>query len=327
VAYGDSTDYMAAGHKEIDWPRKCFNGYKNWQLGWYKDRQLTLNDAFDEGHIVPLASFVDFNRTDTDEPVVVIVADEFYIQFNLARDFNIDTEEKRNQVTITAPGASGSEGLAGLKENESYEVPNFQNTGKVLVIDVCTRHRGKLGAYAMWISIAFDKSLCDGVPEEQVKKEYNLEVEISNSPSIMPSKQPLSLRPTSLPTAKPTENPSKHPSFVSTGVPTSIPTMVVPTTQPSLIPTHIASQQPSILPSYDPTSEPSISPKNRITILTDAPSSGSISLSLPPMTAVPTPTPKINYKKLLEKREEELADYGSVKLNDLISLFNKGSNR
>jgi hypothetical protein len=26
--YADSTGYMSAGHKDADWPRKCFNGHK-----------------------------------------------------------------------------------------------------------------------------------------------------------------------------------------------------------------------------------------------------------------------------------------------------------
>jgi hypothetical protein len=26
--YADSTGYMAAGYKDTDWPRKCFNGHK-----------------------------------------------------------------------------------------------------------------------------------------------------------------------------------------------------------------------------------------------------------------------------------------------------------
>jgi hypothetical protein len=26
--YADFTGYMAAGHKDTDWPRKCFNGHK-----------------------------------------------------------------------------------------------------------------------------------------------------------------------------------------------------------------------------------------------------------------------------------------------------------
>jgi hypothetical protein len=335
VAYGDSTDYMAAGHKEQDWPRKCFNGYKNWQLGWYKDRLLTLDTAFEEGHLVALAAFVDFSRTDSDEPVVINVINELFVQFNLARDFNIDTEEKRNEVTITAPGDNGSEGLVGLKEKESYRVPNFQATSKDLIIEVCTRHRGKLGAYSMWISIALEKSLCDEVKEEQVVKEYS-DVDISDYPSIAPTRQPVTLKPSPLPTTMPSNIPSRFPTYIPTGNPTSVPTMTIPSTAPSHQPSHIASQQPSIMPSYDPTDKPSLSPRKRITIATPAPSKASVTIAtsapskgstrvkLPPMTTVPTPEPKINYKKLLEKREKEI---GSVKLDDLKSLFNRGANR
>ena len=310
VAYGDSTDYMAAGHKDYDWPRKCFNGYKNWQLGWYEERQLSLEStSFDEGHLLKLASFVDFQRADYDEHVLIIVANELYLEFNLARDFNIDTEEKRNQVTITAPGESGSESLAGLKEQEAYRVSNFQNSNKELVVEVCTRDRGKLGAYMMWISIAFGKSLCDEVEADNVVKGYQLEIEMSESPSAAPTRKPVTQSPTPLPTQRRSDSPSEMPSFVPSANPTTIPTRT-PSNTPSFSPSNI----PTIIPSNGPTSLPTVSP---------APSTGSVTIF--PETAEPTPQPKIDYQELLRKRESKINDSVTVKLNELESLFNGGN--
>jgi hypothetical protein len=310
VAYGDSTDYMAAGHKDHDWPRKCFNGYKNWQLGWYKERQLVLDSisSFDEGHLVKLASFVDFRRADYDENVLVIVANELYLVFNLAMDFNIDTEEKRNQVTITSPGESGSESLAGLKEQESYRVSNFQNSNKELVIEICTRDRGKLGAYMMWVSIAFEKSLCNEVDTDNVVKGYQLEVEMSDTPSAAPTRKPITQPPTPLPTQWPSDYPSEMPSYVPSENPTKKPTMV-PSSSPSFSP----SKFPTSSPSKEPTSPPTDSP---------APSTGSVALVID--TAAPTPQPKIDYQKLLKQRESKIKNSVTVKLNDLEDLFNRG---
>ena len=310
VAYGDSTDYMAAGHKDTDWPRKCFNGYKNWQLGWYKDRQLNLDStsSFEEGQLLKLASFVDFSRTDDDEYVLIVVANELYLAFNLAMDFNIDTEEKRNQVTVTASGESGSESLAGLKEQESYRVSNFQNSNKELVIEVCTRDRGKLGSYMMWISVAFDKSICDQVEEDTVVKGYQLEVDMTEPPTVTPTRKPVTQPPTSSPTPSPSAFPSEMPSFVPSGKPTSGPS----TAGPSNVPSRAPSNSPTRSPTINPTSQPTESP---------APSSGSVDIFLG--TALPT---KIDYQKLLEKRESKINDGVTVKLDELESLFD-GENR
>ena len=306
VAYGDSTDYMAAGHKDIHWPRKCFNGYKNSQLGWYRDRQLNLDSSssFDEGQLLKLASFVDFNRADYDEYVLIVVANELYLAFNLARDFNIDTEEKRNQVTITAPGESGSESLAGLKEQEAFRITNFQNTGKELVIEVCTRDRGKLGAYMMWISVAFDKSVCDQVDTDTVVKGYQLDIDMSESPTAAPSRSPVTQSPTLSPSQWPSDVPSEMPSFV-------------PSANPSNSPTAAPSFQPSTYPTRSPTSQPTES------TVSPAPSSGSVTLF--PESDSPTPQLKIDYQELLKKREKKIKDSVTVKLDELEELFDGGN--
>jgi hypothetical protein len=301
VAYGDSTDYMAAGHPAYDWPRKCFNGYKNWQLGWYKDRQIMLESLFDEGHIVKLASFVDFSRTDLDEPVVIVIANELYLVFNLARDFNIDTEEKRNQVTITIPGESGSEAAAGLKEKESYRVQNFQKTRKELVVEVCTRDRGNFGAYVMWVSIAFDKSLCDEAIEDIAVKGYRLSVDMSDSPSAAPSHKKRTHSPTLSPSLWPSDSPSKIPTLDPSRNPTPHPSST------SKVPSYRPTKNPTITPTFDPTTPSTISP----TLEYD-------SVVLPPMTALPT---QIDYQKLLKKRENKIKDSVTVKLEDLENLF------
>lgn len=331
VAYGDSTDYMAAGHKDTDWPRKCFNGYKNWQLGWYKDRQLNLDStsSFDEGHLLKLASFVDYSRTDYDEYVLIVVANEFYLAFNLAMDFNIDTEEKRNQVTVTASGESGSESLAGLKEQEFYRVPNFQNSKKELVIKVCTRDRGKLGSYIMWISVAFDKSICDQVEADNIIKGYQLDIDMSESPTIAPTRRPVTQPPTSSPSRSPTLSPSRSPTSSPSQSPTQWPSDF-PSEMPSYVPSRNPTNSPSTAapssaPSQNPSNYPTRSPtKNPTSHPTEspAPSTGSVVF---PETTAPTPRPKIDYQMLLKKRQSKIENSVTVKLDELESLFSGGN--
>lgn len=323
IAYGDSTGYMAAGRKAVDWPRKCFNGLENWQLKWYQNRQVTLDDSFESGHLINLASFVDFNKTASDEPVIVYLADEFYLQYNTAKDFNVDTEEKKDEVTITSAGKGGSDGLAGLKENERYIVPNFRNTTRALVVHACRKRKGSLGADVMLISIGLDTSLCGGVSATDVAHTFALEQVTplrTGLPTVAPTVAP-TISPTSAPSAAPTNAPSSAPSSVPSKSPTASPTLD-PSPSPTKIPTAIPTI--SLAPSKGSVfvTEP---PSNGSVFLTETPSKQpSIAPSSPQTPSVgrfgfwnlflkigdsenqPTPAPKIDYEKLLKNREDNM---------------------
>jgi hypothetical protein len=39
LAYRDQSGYMVYGYNHQCWPLMCFNGAKNWQLGWYKEKK------------------------------------------------------------------------------------------------------------------------------------------------------------------------------------------------------------------------------------------------------------------------------------------------
>jgi hypothetical protein len=285
IAYGDSTDYMASGQKASDWPRKCFNGLKNWQLGWYQSRQLALDNLFEEGHVVKLAAFVDFDRTAPDEPVVANVADELYLEYNLATSFNADTEEKQNEVTITTPGETGSEGLAGLNVKGLYKVSNFRNSGHELVIEVCKRDKGVLGANMMVVSVAYDKSLCQQIEEEYAKREHKIAREETPAPSSYPTHQPS--------TNSPSDFPSIQPSKTSSKTPTSIPS-VSPSATPTNLPTFKPTKSP-IAPTHQPSNRPS--------------------------TIVPTSEPKIDYFTLIAKRQKKVMKRPVAEIDELKSLF------
>jgi hypothetical protein len=323
VAYGDSTDYMAAGNKAADWPRKCFNGVKNWQLGWYQSRQVTINSSFEQGHLIKLAAFVDFHRTAPDEPVVANIANDLYLQYNLAKGFNIDTEEKRNEVTITAPGESGSEGLAGLKEVGRYQVSNFQDSAHDLVIEVCKRQKGSLGAYMMLVSVAYDKSLCDQEKDEKAQRNYEsdpVNAHVQSDPKTpKPSKaSPVALPtvlPSEIPTGAPSSAPSKSPTKVPTGHPTILPTYNPISTES---PTNIRSKAPTTVPSDRPTEQPSNFPSQ---ILSKRPSN--FPTARPTTSPKPSRAPKINYKELLEKREKKKGN-PDVEIDHLEALFEQG---
>lgn len=285
IAYGDSTDYMASGQKASDWPRKCFNGLKNWQLGWYQSRQLILDSSFEQGHIVKLATFVDFDRVALDEPVVVNIADELYLQYNLAKGFNADTEEKANDITITGPGETGSEGLAGLNVKGMYKVSNFQNTGHELFIEVCKRDKGVLGADMMIVSVAYDISLCTQIDKEDTKREHKITRTVTPAPSSYPTPQSSTNIPSNVPTL--------HPTKTSSGSPTNFPS-VSPSAPPSNFPTNKPTKSP-VLPTYQPSNAPS---RN-----------------------LPTSEPKIDYFTLIAKRKKKIMGKTVTEIDELKSLF------
>jgi hypothetical protein len=301
IAYGDSTDYMASGQKATDFPRKCFNGLKNWQLGWYQSRQLTLDKLFEEGYVVKLAAFVDFDRTAVDEPVVLNVADELYLEYNLAKSFNADTEEKVNEVTITAPGETGSDGLAGLDVKGLYKVSNFRNTGHELNIEVCKREKGVLGADMMIVSVAYDKSLCEQIEEEFAKREHIISRQVTPAPSSFPKYQRSTNSPSYLPSTRPSTTSSEYPSSL-------------PSTRPSTTSSEYPTRSPSISPSAIHTDLPTLKPTKSPVLPTKQPSSR-------PSFILPTSEPRIDYFTLIAKRQKKTMGKSAAEIDELKSLF------
>jgi len=156
-AYGDSSGYMSFGHKSAIYPKKCFNGFKNWQLGWYRDREMIIKSLSDqENFLINLATFVDYDKTSVNEPVLVNIFDKFFLQYNMAKGMNIDTEERENQVTITTPIEGASESLAGLSKGDKFTVEHFRGTGRTLIIEACENRTNEKDVDIMLISVSLD---------------------------------------------------------------------------------------------------------------------------------------------------------------------------
>ena len=158
--YADRSGMMGSGHKDSSHPQKCFNGYHSHQFGWYSDRTLTVSE---NPHVLTeLATFVDYNRTSPDQNVIIIVAEQYYLQYNVAKGFNKGTEHARNRITITEPTHNGTDRLAGLRVGESYQVPNFRGSGETLVIEACGTNRleGLFQPQTITVSIGLGISLC-----------------------------------------------------------------------------------------------------------------------------------------------------------------------
>jgi Gametolysin peptidase M11 len=160
VEYADRSGYMGSGYTNGKWPRKCFNGFNSWRFGWYSTRHLSHNPLTDGDRLVKLATFVDFKKTAMDEVVLINIANQYYLEYNRAKGFNIHTEHAVNQVSVTQPNSHGTNRLAGLSAGAQYEVPNFNGSSQTLIIAACQTLTGSLGSEIMVLSLAMGQSLC-----------------------------------------------------------------------------------------------------------------------------------------------------------------------
>ena len=173
VEYADRSGYMGSGYTSSTFPRKSFEGYNSWKFGWYSDRHFVVYPKTDGNRLVKLASFVDYKKTATDEFVVVNINDQYYLMYNTKKGFNIDTEQKQNQVTVTEGLSTGTNSLAGLSVGGTkFTVSNYQGTGKTLIVEACKTMTGSNGASIMQISIGLGKSVC-GSTNSRVYEEPN----------------------------------------------------------------------------------------------------------------------------------------------------------
>ena len=158
--YGDSTCKMgAAGHKS------CFNGSKNWFLGWHSDRNFNL-DASQLPSSTKLIPFTQYNLGASDERVVLKIGD-YYIQYNKFESFNTNVGMNRNTATITLSTTAGkpngpTNAIGAVDQHwPEFRVSNFENTGFELVIEHCEGVLGIDGTSAdgLLISLYLDDGL------------------------------------------------------------------------------------------------------------------------------------------------------------------------
>lgn len=138
-----------------DHPRQSFHGQKNWIMAWFQSRHSQVdpfeefenNNASNHGggaRLIDLATFVDFDETATDQPVIVDIREDYYLQYNCAKGFNADTRQVPNRVTVTADtGFASSLRIAALDTNESHYIhSNYNGSGRDLITHVCEQVMG-----------------------------------------------------------------------------------------------------------------------------------------------------------------------------------------
>lgn len=112
-----------------DDPLMCFNAVKNWQLGWYADRHITLSGSLNyEGNLIGLS---DYGSTTSADKMIIYIPNangtDFYVSYNRKSGRNAETLEGGNQVLVhkkdAAPDQSGKSWLlAKLNAGGSYNM-------------------------------------------------------------------------------------------------------------------------------------------------------------------------------------------------------------
>jgi hypothetical protein len=150
---------MGISYSITDGPKKCFNGYKNYQLRWYEDRHLNLYD-FTEPRLIQLAAFADYDKTGPQHSVIINVDDLFFLQYNRAKGINSGTNIMRDLVTFTENQPSRSDLEGGLGIGGSLVRPH---EGKMLFVSVCHRVNATTSDQpdVMEITIGYHKNWCD----------------------------------------------------------------------------------------------------------------------------------------------------------------------
>ncbi|GFH49885.1 hypothetical protein CTEN210_06361 [Chaetoceros tenuissimus] len=133
--YGDQSGMMGASYSNDDGPRQCFNAPKNWQLGWYDDKQISISFDGWEGNLIGLSDYENPNVAAEDIVIAKVDLNEsYYVSFNRKTGINSGTVEGGNQVLVhkreLGTGYGESDILAYLNSGGTYSSPdtNFRVT-------------------------------------------------------------------------------------------------------------------------------------------------------------------------------------------------------
>jgi hypothetical protein len=141
-AYEDGSGIMGASFKDSDRPKMCFNAAKSWQTGWYKDKEVSINDVEEvtcfNGTLHGIADY--FDATTVLLKVTTTGNTVMFVNFNSKRGPNVGTQEGANQVLVVGrrkgerDSFAESELKAKLSSGNSYEFDDY--TISVEAIDV-----------------------------------------------------------------------------------------------------------------------------------------------------------------------------------------------
>jgi len=280
--YGDQSCMMGSSYSGTGSPVMCFNGHKNFVLGWYADKQITVNPTTTSGAWSgKLVGFVDYTKASTSrKEYVLIIVGKLYIQYNLAGGFNAQVQEKANLVTITTAVDSKSKSsmLVALSAKQFVVIDNYT----IETCEIVTASSLVPKYVNLSVRLSSQRSNCSGstvvtmsptpapaaVPTTQIPTTKPPSISTNTTATSKPTIKPTpTLKPATKPsTATPTSKPTAKPSIANLNLTTTTGTPIVKpstakttTATPTLVPSKLPTKAPRRNPRYLPSSTPSTS--------------------------------------------------------------------
>jgi hypothetical protein len=242
--YGDESGIMGYGYARVGYPITCFNGAKNWRLGWYSDKQVLISedDLSIRGWSGSIYGYVDYDIAPGN---VLIRVKNLILQYNKIGTINRDTIEKRDKVVVTETSGSNARSLslAGLDVLDH----TFTST-EGIVVYICdhVQPSNELDYFVVSIHKTTQPNSCSPSKSSPIPSQVTPAPtpritsviptlapyrSLTQKP-ISPTTQPITRAPIRMPTPDPTTYPTKPP----TPLPTFSPTTSAPIPWPTFPP-------------------------------------------------------------------------------------------
>mmetsp|Transcript_9045 Transcript_9045/g.13886 ORF Transcript_9045/g.13886 Transcript_9045/m.13886 type:complete len:813 (-) Transcript_9045:188-2626(-) len=217
LTYGDRSGVMGYGYKLEDGPQMCFNAAKSWQLGWYREKAIQINENGDpnaSARSIYLSFFGDYDNvpSNSESEAVLLKIGHYHLIYNFRKGINSQTQDWVDRVTITYMKRNNdlSRLDAALRPGEDFE---FQAGSRTMEIKFC----------AMTNENGVDKAKISIYPEGSASSCGNFDAALENSAQqrSVPSPTP---QPVPSPTPQPVPSPTSQPVPSPTRPPTPSPT-------------------------------------------------------------------------------------------------------
>ena len=184
---------MGYSYSQDETPKMCFNGAKNFQLGWFAPRHKVVSSNY-IGELRSTLEYDPNNPNPEGAPMLIKVpngVNDYFIAFNRATSYNAGTNEGQNQVMVTQAGDGSNYKVSYLRAKlgagASYSFSTNGDNVKITVQSINTFRFGFAN-----ISICFNGN-CDTQSPTRAP---------TTNPTISPTKS--TVQPSPLPSAAPT---------------------------------------------------------------------------------------------------------------------------
>ena len=147
--YGDISGYMGHGTAPDNNERKCYNGAKSFELGWYdggtysngENRVVSIDLENGDSFSGKLIGVNDYLNSDSEHILILRieagnVKKPLYLAYNKAEGINADTREAIDEVTVTQ-GLVGEKSFlnASISSNDNLVIPDyFDNRDLIMTV-------------------------------------------------------------------------------------------------------------------------------------------------------------------------------------------------